>query len=184
MRIKQLTIKTIALFAIVLLTMLPNYAANKPSLKRVEPPFWWTGFKNPSLQLMVYGERISETRPEINYEGVELLASSAVENPNYLFLDLRLSPNVKPGKFDIVFKQNGKTIVSSTYELKAREKGSSQRIGFNSSDVMYLVMPDRFANGDPSNDSKDDELEKALKQEEGFYGNGEIKKPERYSFND
>jgi glycosidase len=161
MRIKQLTIKTIALFAIVLLTVLPDYAANKPTLKRVEPPFWWTGFKNPSLQLMVYGERISETRPEINYEGVELEASSAVENPNYLFLDLRLSPNVKPGKFEIVFKQNGKTIVSSTYELKAREEGSSQRVGFNSSDVMYLIMPDRFANGDPSNDSKDDELEKA-----------------------
>ena len=74
MRIKQLSIKTIALFAIVLLTVLPNYAANKPTLKRVEPPFWWTGFKNPSLQLMIYGERISETKPEINYEGVDLVA--------------------------------------------------------------------------------------------------------------
>ena len=175
MRIKQLTIKTIALFAIVLLTVLPNYAANKPTLKRVEPPFWWTGFKNPSLQLMVYGERISETRPEINYEGVELVASSAVENPNYLFLDLRLSPNVKPGKFEIVFKQNGKTIVTSTYELKAREKGSSQRVGFNSSDVMYLVMPDRFANGDPSNDSKDDELEKADRTNSDGRHGGDLK---------
>ncbi|HEY3389343.1 MAG TPA: cyclomaltodextrinase N-terminal domain-containing protein, partial [Prolixibacteraceae bacterium] len=122
MRIKQLTIQAIALLAIVLLGVIPAEAANKPTLNRIEPPCWWTGFTNPSLQLMVYGERISETKPEIKYEGVELVATSSVENPNYLFLDLRLSPNVKPGKFEITFKQNGKTIVASTYELKTREK--------------------------------------------------------------
>ena len=115
MKFKKLTIKTLAFLAIVLITIVPGYAAVKPSLNRVEPPFWWTGFKNPSLQLMVYGERISETKPEINYEGVELVTSSIVANPNYLFLDLRLSPTVKPGKFEILFKEKGKTIVSSTY---------------------------------------------------------------------
>src|SRR5665648_74227 len=175
MNIKQLTIKTIALFAIVLLTVIPVQAANKPTLNRVEPPFWWTGFKNPSLQLMVYGERISETKPEINYEGVELVSSSSVENPNYLFLDLRLSPNVKPGKFEIAFKQNGKVIIESTYELRAREKGSSQRVGFNTSDVMYLIMPDRFVNGDPSNDSMPDELEKANRTNPDGRHGGDLK---------
>ena len=175
MRIKQLTINTIALFAIVLITVIPLYAVNKPTLNRVEPPFWWTGFKNPSLQLMVYGERISETRPEIKYEGVELVSSSSVENPNYLFLDLRLSADVKPGKFEIVFKQNGKVIISSPYELKAREKGSSQRVGFNTSDVMYLIMPDRFANGDPSNDSMPDALEKANRTNPDGRHGGDLK---------
>lgn len=175
MNIKQFTIKIIALLAIVLITVIPGYAAIKPALNRVEPPFWWTGFKNPSLQLMVNGEGISETKPEINYEGVEMVACSMVANPNYLFLDLRLSPNVKPGKFEILFKQKGKTIVTSTYELKAREKGSSQRVGFNSSDVMYLIMPDRFANGDPANDSKTDELETAnRKNPDGRHG-GDLK---------
>jgi glycosidase len=175
MRIKRLTIKTIALLAIVLITVVPGYAAGKPTLNRVEPPFWWTGFKNPSLQLMVYGERIAETKPEISYEGVELVTSSEVANQNYLFLDLRLSPTVKPGKFEILFKENGKTIVSTSYELKAREKGSSQRVGFNSSDVMYLIMPDRFANGDPANDSKTDLLEKAdRKNPDGRHG-GDLK---------
>ena len=175
MKIKQLTFKTIALFAIVLLTVLPIFAVNKPTLNRIEPPFWWTGFKNPSLQLMVYGERISETKPEINYEGVELVASTSVENPNYLFLDLRMSPTAKPGKFEIAFKQNGKTVVSSTYELKAREKNSSQRVGFNSTDVMYLIMPDRFVNGDPTNDSKDDELEKANRANPDGRHGGDLK---------
>ena len=175
MEIRRLTFKTIALFAIVLLTVMPIYAVNKPTLKSIEPPSWWTGFKNPSLQLMVHGERISETRPEINYEGVELVASSAVENPNYLFLDLRLSPTVKPGKFEILFKQNGKTIIASNYELKAREQGSSQRVGFNTSDVMYLIMPDRFVNGDPSNDSKDDQLEKANRNNPDGRHGGDLK---------
>lgn len=175
MNIKQLTIKTVALFAIVLLTVISIQAANKPTLNRVEPPFWWTGFKNPSLQLMVYGERISETKPEIKYEGVELVTSSAVENPNYLFLDLRLSPNVKPGKFEITFKQNGKTIVTTTYELKAREKNSSQRVGFNTTDVMYLIMPDRFVNGDPSNDSMPESLEKANRANPDGRHGGDLK---------
>lgn len=175
MNIKLLTIKTIALLAIVLITVIPGYSAGKPALSRIEPPSWWTGFKNPALQLMVYGERISETKPEINYEGVEMVAVSSVANPNYLFLDLRLSPNVKPGRFEILFKQKGKTIVASTYELKTREKGSSQRIGFNTSDVMYLVMPDRFANGDPANDSQPDELEMAdRKNPDGRHG-GDLK---------
>ena len=160
MKIKQLTIRIIAFLLIISINEKPVNAANKTAINRIEPPFWWTEFKNPSLQLMVYGERISETRPEINYDGVELVTFTAVENPNYLFIDLRLSPKVKAGTFDIVFKQNGKIILSAPYELKARQNGSSERVGFNTSDVMYLIMPDRFANGDPSNDSKPDQLEK------------------------
>lgn len=153
----------------------PVIAASKPTLKRIEPPCWWSGFKNPSLELMVYGERISECRPEIHYEGIELVASTEVENPNYLFLDLRLSPNVKPGKFEIYFKQNGKTIISSTYELKAREKGSAQRVGFNTSDVMYLIMPDRFANGDPKNDSNSEMPEKSNRTDPDGRHGGDLK---------
>ncbi|MEI6138609.1 MAG: glycoside hydrolase family 13 protein [Mariniphaga sp.] len=178
MNIKSNSIKALTLIAIVLIAVLPSIAAIKPikpSLDRIEPSFWWTGFKNPMLQLMVHGEKISETRPEIKYEGVELVASSAVENPNYLFLDLRLSPAARPGTFEIQFKQNGKAIITTTYELKAREKNSSERIGFNSSDVMYLIMPDRFANGDPSNDSKADMPEKANRQDPNGRHGGDLK---------
>jgi len=175
MKYKKNSIRNILIITLVLLTIIPAYTANKPTLGRVEPPFWWTGFKNSSLQLMVYGDHISSTKPEINYEGVELIATTTVENQNYLFLDLRLSPSVKPGKFEIAFKQNGKTVVASTYELKAREQGSSQRIGFNNSDVMYLIMPDRFANGDPSNDSRPDQLEKANRNDPDGRHGGDLK---------
>ncbi|MEI6677741.1 MAG: glycoside hydrolase family 13 protein [Mariniphaga sp.] len=175
MKIRQFTFGKIVLVIMVLLSVIQVYAVNKPALSRIEPPFWWAGFKNPSLQLMVYGERISETKPVINYEGVELISSTAVENPNYLFLDLRLAPGVKPGKFEITFKQNGKIIIVSTYELKARESGSSQRTGFNSADVMYLIMPDRFANGDPSNDSMPDQLEKGNRNNPNGRHGGDLK---------
>ena len=175
MNTKQISLKRIAFISILLISLFPAYAANKPTLNRVEPPFWWTGFKNPSLQLMVYGERISETKPELSYEGVQLVSATSVENPNYLFIDLRLAPTVKPGKFEILFKQNGKTIISSTYELKAREKGSSQRVGFNSTDVLYLIMPDRFANGDSTNDSKADELEKSNRNDPNGRHGGDLK---------
>jgi neopullulanase len=122
-------------------------------IKRVEPLFWWAGMKNPNLQLMVYGQDISETDVTLNYPGVCLVSVSKVENPNYLFIDLHLSPEAKPGNFDILFQEDGQTVAVFPYELKERHEGSSQRNGFNSSDVIYLITPDRFVNGDPSNDA-------------------------------
>lgn len=121
-------------------------------LDQVEPPFWWAGMKNPKLQLMVHGENIAETKPELNYPGVEVAAVTSLQNPNYLFIDLELAPDVKPGTFDISFNQRGKSKASYRYELKERADGSAERQGFNTTDVLYLITPDRFANGDPSND--------------------------------
>ncbi|HOF54673.1 MAG TPA: glycoside hydrolase family 13 protein [Prolixibacteraceae bacterium] len=118
---------------------------------RVEPAFWWTGMKNPALQLMVHGKDIALTRVVVNHPGVLLKSVTAVENPNYLFVDLDLG-KATPGKFDILFQKEGKNLAVYSYELKEREAGSAERQGFNSSDVMYLVMPDRFANGNPDND--------------------------------
>jgi len=122
-------------------------------IEHLEPPFWWAGMKNPSLQLMVHGKNISQHTVKLSCEGVRIQSVSSVENPNFLFIDLELDPDVLPGKFDIHFLKNGKTAYSYSYELKEREPGSSEREGFNNSDVMYLIMPDRFANGDPSNDA-------------------------------
>jgi len=124
----------------------------RAQVDRVEPPFWWTGMKNHKLQLMIYGENITETQVFLEYKGVQLDSVISVKNPNYLFIDLNLDKDVKPGSFDIQFKLKGKTQYSYRYTLHQRKAGSGNREGFNNSDVMYLLMPDRFANGDPGND--------------------------------
>ena len=131
----------------------------RAQVDRVEPPFWWAGMKNHKLQLMVYGENISETQVFLEYEGVRVDSVTSVKNPNYLFIDLNLDTDVKPGSFDIHFKVKGKTKYRYRYNLHQREAGSGNREGFNNSDVMYLLMPDRFANGDPVNDEVEGLLE-------------------------
>ncbi len=120
-------------------------------IKRVEPSFWWVDMKNPVLQVMVYGKDIATSKVSIDYPGVRLDEVVHVENPNYLFLYLHITPDAKPGKFDIQF-QEGKKTQKYAYELKPRAT-TPGAAGFSPADVMYLITPDRFANGDPSNDN-------------------------------
>ncbi len=141
--------KTIILFILILFQLNTVFAIG---IDRVEPTFWWVGMKNPNLQLMVHGENIADAKVELAYPGVTLESVTRVENPNYLFINLKISGDAQPGTFTISFNKKKRTEASYVYELKAREKGSSMRIGFNSSDVIYLITPDRFANGDPEND--------------------------------
>lgn len=132
--------------------------AQNPRLNRVEPPNWWTGMKNSQLQLLVYGENIGNTVPELANEEVSIVEVHKVKNPNYLFIDLNINESAKAGKFDIVFKEDGKQVAEYEYEL--RERGNQKR-GFTPADLIYLVMPDRFANGNPDNDNVESMLEKA-----------------------
>lgn len=117
---------------------------------KVEPAFWWSGMKNPELQLMVYGKEIAGYRPSVDYPGVRLGSSVTLESPNYMLLYLDVS-EAQPGKFDITFT-NGKKKLTYNYELKRRKASTDDIQGYDASDVLYLIMPDRFANGDPSND--------------------------------
>ena len=130
--------------------------------------------KNNQLQLLVHGENIAHTTPEFQYEGVQLDHIVLTENPNYQFVYLKICPDTKPGTFPIRFMKEEKTVASYTYELKEREEGSAGRNGFSSADVMYLFMPDRFANGDLSNDSTDDTAEKADRKQQGGRHGGDI----------
>ncbi|PVX51751.1 glycosidase [Balneicella halophila] len=122
------------------------------SLERVEPAFWWAGMQNNELQLLVYGQDIANLDVSLDYPGVKLKQVIKVENPNYLFLNLELNSNVNPGTFNISFKEDDKIQHSYKYELRERESDSRERIGFNATDVMYLIAPDRFVNGNPDND--------------------------------
>ncbi len=135
--------------------------AQKVSVERIDPPFWWAGMKNPKLQLMVYGNNISDTEPIIEYDGVQLKEIIKVESPNYLFLDIVIDENAKPGTFNIAFTKGKKTKASYSYMLKARDSNPNLHKGFDNSDVIYLLMPDRFSNGNPDNDDMPDMLEKA-----------------------
>lgn len=129
--------------------------------QHLEPPFWWAGMKHSELQLLVHGQDIGYSTPEFNYNGVKLKQTIKVKNPNYLFLDLEISPEATPGSFTIYFMREGKQVYSYDYELHDRKQTSASRQGFGQEDVIYLLMPDRFANGDTTYDSHPDMLEKA-----------------------
>ncbi len=143
-------------------------------IHHLEPPFWWSGMKNPKLQLMVHGADISETRPVIEYEGVRIQSVQLVENSNYLFINLDIDPDVSPGTFDIRFYRKDKVVESCNYELKERERGSTSRTGVNSSDAICLIMPDRFANGEPSNDQFEDMPDKLNREDDYGRHGGDI----------
>lgn len=139
------------LLSITLILFFMNGYSQKVS--RIDPPNWWVGMKNQKLQLMVYGQNISSANVSINYKGVILESIEKVENPNYLFLNLTINSDAVSGELPIEFKfAKGKPLVIQ-YELKDREKGSAERKGFDNSDVVYLIVPDRFSDGNSSIDS-------------------------------
>jgi neopullulanase len=138
------------LFIIGIAFSISTFALN---IDRVEPTFWWVGMKNPTVQLMVHGEGITLSEITLNYPGVKIKTISRLENPNYVFIDLVISPEAKAGSFPIQFRKSKKEVVSYNYELKNREPNSASRKGFDGSDVIYLITPDRFVNGNPANDA-------------------------------
>ena len=151
--------KRIAFMLIMFLGFVCSFGQST-DLWHVEPPMWWTGMNNPELQIMLHGENISLYEARIDYPGVILIRTSETDNPNYLFLYVNILPDATPGIFDIIlnFKTDGKKKRRSgdlviPYELRERREGSANREGFSTSDVMYLITPDRFVNGDPENDS-------------------------------
>jgi hypothetical protein len=131
---------------------------------RIEPAFWWVDMKNTQLQILIYGKDINLTVPQFNYPGVTLDSIVKTDNKNYLFLYLTLHLNTKPGKFEITFSQKGKASTQYIYEFKERRPGSAERNSYNASDVIYLLMPDRFSNGNPANDNSESSLRSAVKK--------------------
>lgn len=124
---------------------------NAQKITHVEPPNWWVGMKQNQLELLIHGNNISKFTPSIEAVNVTLTNVVKTDNENYLFLTVDLS-KAEVGTFLINFSKKGKVKTSYTYELKARIANSENREGFNSSDVIYLITPDRFANADKSND--------------------------------
>ncbi len=131
-------------------------AANADSgltIDKVEPPFWWSEMANQKLQLMVYGGDLDDISVESSSAQVKVLKVTTAENSRYIFVDLLMSEQLKASVVDLTFSSADGRQVTYAYEFKQRVDGSRQRDGFSSKDVIYLVTPDRFANGDVSNDN-------------------------------
>ena len=144
--------KTFYLRCSVLILYCFCYLHLAAQIHHVEPLNWFIGMKNPRLQLLVNGDEIGLATPSIQYSGVTIEKVHKANSKNYLFIDLMIQPTTKPGTVTIRFEKNGKIVATYPYSLLARKQLPNQFKGFTAADVVYLIMPDRFANGDPNND--------------------------------
>ena len=135
-----------------LISSLILFESLQAQINHVEPLNWFIGMKNPRVQILVNGAEIGTSTPTIQYPGVTIEKVHRANSKQYLFIDLYIQPTAKPGTLSIRFEKNGKTIATYPYTLLARKQDPNQFKGFTASDVVYLIMPDRFANGDTSND--------------------------------
>lgn len=162
------TIRILLLLLVPVLSMAQN-------IERVEPPFWWVHMQNTQLQIMIYGENIGFLKPAVTYAGVSISRTVQVENLNYLFVYMNIQPNTIPGNFSIDLKdEKGSVKCSYKYELRQRDEGAAQREGYNNSDVLYLLTPDRFSNGNPENDAVATMLELPDRENKGGRHGGDI----------
>ena len=127
-------------------------------IDRIEPPFWYAGMHNPELQIMLYGKNIAKYQVSAS-NSIPISNVQKTENPNYVFVTIN-TKNSPPKDFFLIFKDNDKVVFTKKYTLKQRRENSAQRQSYDSSDMMYLLMPDRFSNGNPKNDSDASTTEK------------------------
>ena len=162
--------RIVFIFSILVLVFMTSCSENEPdinsnkqadaaivevnAIERIEPPNWWVGFKNDSLQLLVKHPNIGDYSPSISFEGINIRKVSKGDNSNnYLFIDVIVSETATAGKFNIKFTHAYEEELTVTYELKERLKPAEDYMGFNSSDAIYLITPDRFVNGNAQNDT-------------------------------
>jgi neopullulanase len=146
--------KNLTRITLLTLAILTATAAMAIDITRVEPSNWWVGMKNTELQIMVYGPDIGHSTVTVTYPGIKLKQVAKTTNPNYAFLYISIAKGTKPGNVPLLFT-DGNERFTYNYPIKAR-KDKSGALGFDASDVLYLITPDRFANGNPANDNLDD----------------------------
>jgi glycosidase len=166
------------LFSTLCFLMVVLFAVAQQGTYKCYPTHWWTGMKWNKLQVMVHGDKIAEQFPMIKMgpggvklaTGVRLLKINRVENPNYVFLDLVIDASAKPGKFSFPFLKD----IKLEYELKARRKGNGTAFaqGVTAKDFIYLILPDRFSNGDSSNDKIPGMRDQSLNRDTVFNRHG------------
>lgn len=141
-------------------------------IQKTEPPFWYAGMKNPELQIMFYGKNIAANDVSVS-NNIIINGITKTENPNYLFVTID-TKNVPASDFTFTFKTKNKIVATQNYSLKQRRENSAFRKSYDSSDLIYLIMPDRFANGNPNNDNTSDTDDKADRKTPGSRHGGDI----------
>lgn len=162
--------QTLLIIMAVLSLLFPFSSKSYAVIKKVAPTFWWAGMKNSELQVLLYGDDISSSEVSISSKDIYLKEIVRQSNSNYLIIYLDLN-DAKAQKFDIILK-NGRKVTKVPYELKERTRKGSDIEGFTSSDVLYLIMPDRFANGNPENDVVPGMLENKVDRNEQYARHG------------
>lgn len=154
----------------ILLLIIPIFSFAQ--IEKVEPPFWYAGMNLSKIQIMFYGKNIAENQVSVS-DKIKIIDIKKTENPNYIFVTIE-TKNVAPKDLVFSFSNNKKVQYIQNYSIKTRRKDSKNRKSFDSSDLIYLIMPDRFANGNPSNDSTNDTTEKADRASSGGRHGGDI----------
>ncbi|WP_348812966.1 glycoside hydrolase family 13 protein [Flavobacterium maritimum] len=155
------------LFFLLLLSLNTN-----AQIQRVEPPFWYAGMHNPELQILFYGKNIAENEITVS-NNISIKEIKKTENPNYVFVTID-TKNTIAQDFVFSFSKNKKVAFTHKYSLKQRRANSAERKSYDASDMIYLIMPDRFANGNPKNDSEKSVTEKADRTNPGGRHGGDI----------
>ncbi len=157
---------------IILLLIINTGWMHSQKIDKVEPPNWWVGMKNPSLQVMLYGTNIADYSVSISDKDIRLDSVYKADNKNYLFLNFNLAKVTSAKKFDIQLQKKGAKKLHYSYEIKERQNNAAQRQGFDASDVIYLITPDRFANGNPDNDIDLSLKEKTIDRSQDYARHG------------
>ncbi|HSP89155.1 MAG TPA: alpha-amylase family glycosyl hydrolase, partial [Ignavibacteriaceae bacterium] len=146
-----LTQSTVKLFLTILFFLSVFIYPQEIKINKIEPPNWWAGMNRDEVQLMVYGENLTSLKASFDNEDIEVVEIHKIDNPSYAFIDIEISSGIEPGTYKLTLENAGSK-TEFNYPIIQRETEKENHMGFTPDDIIYLIMPDRFSNGDPSND--------------------------------
>ena len=167
-------------FSLLVGVLLAGWLTAAPKIEQVEPLCWWTDMQMP-LTVMFHGQDLKDAEVSVQQvvngklmrgacHGLVPRSQHNAESPNYLFVDFGV---FQPGTYRITLKKGNKK-ATYDYSIATRREGSRNRESFNTSDVVYLIMSDRFVDGDESNNSTKNTREKANKADVNGRWGGDI----------
>ncbi len=143
--------KFLRIIFILLMPLINSLLSQSLRIDKVEPPNWWVGMKWSRIQLMVYGAGLSDFKAQFETNNLKIEKVHQIENNSYSFIDVLIPADIKPGTYKLKI-YNNEIETSVDFPILSRQQSKNVHQGFNSSDIIYLITPDRFVNGDPVND--------------------------------